>query len=382
MPVFDQGYQHWQGRRAGHAWRWLAIARQGIRSQIKNRWTKYVVILSLSPALALVVFLAMWGLLEQRSDAVKPFLFVFQGLLPGEVLAGPRAFRPTIWTVAFHVFYSVEVWVAVVLVLLVGPDLISQDLRYNATPLYLSRPLRRRDYFLGKLAVIVGFVGAVTVLPAALAYVVGVAFSLEWGVVADTWRVGLGAIAFGFVVAVSSGLLMLAFSSLSKNSRQVAMLWIGLILVGDMVAYVLSESVNRFDAEKPWRAASYLGDLHRVQEVMLGTEAAMGQLDRAFKESFLAARRLARGPFFPMPGRGLRLFRGGGGEDPHLAEQPPWMEGYARSGVEPDPNKTLPFLAWLRSDDPAPLAGAVLAGLGAISLAVLSSRIKSLDRLR
>jgi hypothetical protein len=175
---------------------------------------------------------------------------------------------------------------------------------------------------------------------------------------------------------------MLAFSSLSKNSRQVAMLWIGLILVGDMVAYVLSESVNRFDAEKPWRAASYLGDLHRVQEVMLGTEAAMGQLDRAFKESFLAARRLARGPFFPMPGRGLRLFRGGGGEDPHLAEQPPWMEGYARSGVEPDPNKTLPFLAWLRSDDPAPLAGAVLAGLGAISLAVLSSRIKSLDRLR
>ena len=40
------------------------------------------------------------------------------------------------------------------LVLLVGPSLISQDLRFNAIPLYFSRPLRRFDYFVGKLGVI------------------------------------------------------------------------------------------------------------------------------------------------------------------------------------------------------------------------------------
>ena len=31
MPIIDQGYQHWSGELSGHAWRWLAIARHGVR---------------------------------------------------------------------------------------------------------------------------------------------------------------------------------------------------------------------------------------------------------------------------------------------------------------------------------------------------------------
>ena len=38
MPILDQGYQHWKGSLRGHAWRWLAITRQGVRAQLKNRW--------------------------------------------------------------------------------------------------------------------------------------------------------------------------------------------------------------------------------------------------------------------------------------------------------------------------------------------------------
>ena len=37
MPIFDQGYQHWQGQLSGQAGRWLAITRQGVRAQLKNR---------------------------------------------------------------------------------------------------------------------------------------------------------------------------------------------------------------------------------------------------------------------------------------------------------------------------------------------------------
>ena len=73
-----------------------------------------------------------------------------------------------------------------ILVLLVGPGLISQDLRFNALPLYFSRPLRRFDYFLGKLGVIGFFLGAVAIVPAVVAYVLGVVFSLDLGVVRDT----------------------------------------------------------------------------------------------------------------------------------------------------------------------------------------------------
>ena len=41
-------------------------------------------------------------------------------------------------------------------------------------PLYFSRPLRRVDYFLGKLGVIAVFLAAVAIVPAVLAYLLGV----------------------------------------------------------------------------------------------------------------------------------------------------------------------------------------------------------------
>ena len=40
MPIFDQGYQHWQGTLSGHAWRWLAISRHGIAMQWKGKGVK------------------------------------------------------------------------------------------------------------------------------------------------------------------------------------------------------------------------------------------------------------------------------------------------------------------------------------------------------
>ncbi len=52
---------------------------------------------------------------------------------------------------------------------MVGPNLISQDLRFNAIPLYFSRPVRRFDYFLGKLGVIATFLAAVSIVPAVAA---------------------------------------------------------------------------------------------------------------------------------------------------------------------------------------------------------------------
>ena len=49
MPIFDQGYQHWHGRLSGQAGRWLAITRNGVLVQLKNRWVRWIVIAGLGP---------------------------------------------------------------------------------------------------------------------------------------------------------------------------------------------------------------------------------------------------------------------------------------------------------------------------------------------
>ncbi len=238
MPVFDQGYQHWQGRLSGHAWRWLTITRHGVRALSRNRLPRIVLSLSLIPAVALAAVLVLWGLFEQGSELVKPVFALLP--LPEEIKAGPREFRVPVWALAYHYFFQVQMFLAMILVVLIGPGLVSQDLRLNALPLYFSRPLRRVDYFAGKLGVIAFFLGGVIVVPAVVAYVLGVCFSLDLGVVRDTARLLAASVGYGLVVVLSAGTLMLALSSLSRSSRYVAAMWVGLWLISATVSTVLT----------------------------------------------------------------------------------------------------------------------------------------------
>jgi hypothetical protein len=236
MPIFDQGYQHWKGRLSGHAWRWLAVARQGVRSTLKNRLVRWFLFAAWVPALALVTVLAVWGLLEQQSESVLAFL---QPLLPPGMIGQPKDFRGAVWTIAYSFFFKAELAVAMLLVLVVGPTLVSRDLRFNALPLYFSRPLRRVDYFVGKLGVIGFFLAATQMAPAAAAYLLGVVFSLDVGVVRDTVRLLWAVPVYGLIVTLSAGTLILALSSLSRRSIYVAITWAGFVLLTLMLSGIL-----------------------------------------------------------------------------------------------------------------------------------------------
>src|SRR5262245_42803006 len=187
MPIFDQGYQHWHGPLAGHRGRWLAIARHGVRVQMKNRLLRFLLLIAWLPALGLVAFTALWGLVEQGNETVVGLV---RNILPPEVLRDPAAFRSPVWTLAYSFFFKVQMFCIMLLVVIAGPGLISRDLRFNAMPLYFARPLTRLDYFLGKLGVIGVLVAAVAVVPAVLAYVIGVCFSRDLSVRSEERRVG------------------------------------------------------------------------------------------------------------------------------------------------------------------------------------------------
>jgi hypothetical protein len=236
MPIFDQGYQHWNGPLASHTWRWLAVARHGVRSTLKSRLVRILLLAAWVPALALVTVLAVWGLLEQQAESVLAFL---SRMLPREMIAQPRDFRVAVWTITYSFFFKAELVCSLFLVLVVGPSLISRDLRFNALPLYFSRPLRRVDYFLGKLGVIGFFLAAIVIVPAAAAYLLGVAFSLDLGVVRDTYRLLWAGTLYGLVITVSAGTLMLALSSLSRRSLYVGLTWAGFVFLTLMLSGVL-----------------------------------------------------------------------------------------------------------------------------------------------
>jgi len=324
MPIFDQGYQHWQGTLSSHTWRWLTVTRHGVRVMMKNRWARIIMLFAWVPAAGLVAALAAWGLAEQNADILR--VVARQFALPPQSVQSPQAFRVIFWTYAYSKFFTIEIYFSMMLVLLIGPNLISQDLRFNALPLYFSRPLRRLDYFLGKLGVIVFCLGAVMVVPAVVAYIFGLAFSLDLSVVKDTFHLLPAAIAYGALVAVVCGTLMLALSSLSRNSLYVAFSWIILWFVSWLLAFLLTPTIR---AE--WcPLISFTGNLERVGDALLDVESAGQQFDR-----------------LTMAGSG----------------QP---RSYSRRLPEP----------------PWTWSAAVLLVLMGLSLWILASRVKSLDRLK
>jgi len=356
MPIFDQGYQHWNGRLSGHGWRWLAITRQGVEAQRKNPWIRGVVAVALIPAVGLSAFLVLWGLLEQQSSVLTPFLFLFRGL-PKEVMDGPKGYRGVFWTLAFHAFLHLELFFSMLLVLLVGPNLISQDLRFNTIPLYFSRPVRRVDYFLGKLGVIATFVAMVSIFPAVLAYAIGVAFSLDVNVFRDTGHLLVASVTYGLVVVVSSGTLMLAISSLSRNSRMVGAMWIGLWLVSWVAGNILTTLVRQ-----DWcPTVSYLHDLLRIREALIDTRSARNKLRELTQAGQEQVRTQVRPSFNPF------RRRVGPAQPPPPIYRPPPPPGQDANG---------------NSSYPWQLSAGVLAGLGVLSVLILSTRVKSLDRLK
>jgi ABC-2 type transport system permease protein len=246
MPIFDQGYQHWRGPLSGHVWRWITIARQGVRVQRKSWMVFGVLLLAWLPALGLVGAMVTWGLVERKSEGM---LAIIGRSLPPDLLQDPHAYRIAVWTVAYSLFFKVEMYFIMLLVAIAGPGLISQDLRFNALPLYFARPLTRLDYFLGKLGVIGALVASVAVGPALLAYIVGVCFCLDLSVIKDTYPVLLGSLAYGLIVTLSVGTLVLALSSLTRRTLYVGITWAGLWLisasVGGLLTAIHGESVRR-----------------------------------------------------------------------------------------------------------------------------------------
>ena len=358
MPIFDQGYQHWSGTLSGHAWRWLSITRHGIRVGLRagkaSRSLRLMLILAWLPALVLAAVLCLWGLFE-RDPSWAVFLAPLREFVGQEVLTEPRAYRVEVWTLCYDYFLQVELFFSMILVLLVGPNLISQDLRYNALPLYFSRPLRRIDYFAGKLGVIVGFLGLVIIVPSLIAYVLGLAFSLDITIIRDTFHLLIASVIYGLVISVSAGLLVLALSSLSRNSRYISLLWVAVWVGSWMVWYVLNETnTQQQRVQQAWRASqgmpgddffaeqlrasesnwrplvSYTSNLSRIGQELLGTDEVWRRLSEQQ----------------PPNQRGLFLLQ-------VLGPQYPWY--------------------W---------SAAVLIGLLVLSACILNFRIKSLDRLK
>lgn len=204
MPIHDQSYRRYGGRREALGRAWTVIAWSGIRSMIGKR--KF---------LALLIF--AW-----IPFIVRAVQIYIAANFPQASMLAPTAntFREFIDQQGVFVFF---------VTIYVGAGLIANDRRANALQIYLSKPLMRVEYIAGKLAVLVAFLLLVTWVPGLLLLVLQVAFAGSFAFLRANLFLFPALTLAALIQVLVAAFTMLALSSLSNSSRYVAILYAGAV---------------------------------------------------------------------------------------------------------------------------------------------------------
>jgi ABC-2 type transport system permease protein len=219
MPIHDQGYRRYSGARILRARSWSVIARAGIIERVRERRF-------------LALLLVAWLLFVVR--AVQIYL--------GTTFVRASFFAPSEET--FHGFLTQQRLFVFFITIYAGAGLIASDRQANALQLYLSKPITRHDYIVGKLATLAAFLIAVTWVPAMMLLMLQVLFSGSLEFVSTHPRlVPAITITAALQVALAS-MMMLALSSLSRSRRFAAMLYALVTIFAGTIERVLQSATG------------------------------------------------------------------------------------------------------------------------------------------
>jgi ABC-2 type transport system permease protein len=284
MPIHDLGYRTWNERLASPWTRWVVIAEAGVRRAWQSSWLKRMMFFACLPAIWFGAGFFFWehSLMDRdlRRD-LSVFTMgeegVFQELRTGMTMEDPVAARHLVWSWLLYTYLRNPQGVLMVLMVgIIAPPLISQDVRSRAFLLYFSRPISRWQYALGKLATVWFYLLMISAAPALFLYLLGVLLSPNFQVVFDTWDLPLRILAASAVLMIPTASLALCMSSMTQESRYAAFGWFALWILGAVTYFmmaVIEFGPRRIDAETftaKWSPVSPYHALGQVQAWIFG----------------------------------------------------------------------------------------------------------------
>ena len=246
--IYDQAYRRYEARGPLRTLRFWPITREGLSLVLARRAFLFLIAFAWLP---LVVRAVQIWVLTQAPQLSR--LAPVDARLFGEYL-------------------NQQIFFTLLLSVFGGAGLIANDLRTGAILVYLSRPLTRRDYVLGKLGVLMALNLSVTLLPGLLLYVAAVSLAPEQFLKWELAWLGPAVVAQSLVISLATSLVALAVSSLSRSARVAGLGFFGLIFGLELVRGILRAVYDRPEA----LLVSLQASLQAVGNAMFGIS------DRAF----------------------------------------------------------------------------------------------------
>ena len=227
MPIHDQGYRHYVGQRVPHGSAWWVIARSHILTAMQSRPFRALLIVAWAPFVvrAVQVYVSSTNLPVAEFIATTPETF-------RDFLAQQRLF--------------------VFLVTIGQAGLIADDRRTNALQLYLSKPLTRVEYILGKLVPPLAYVLAVTLVPALLLLLLQIVFAGSLTFLRSNIFLLPAITLYALIQALLSAFAILALSSLTNSRRFVSIMYAGVIFF----TAAMYQALRGITASRTWAVIS------------------------------------------------------------------------------------------------------------------------------
>jgi ABC-2 type transport system permease protein len=126
------------------------------------------------------------------------------------------------------------------LTLLVGPGLVSPDLANGALPLFLSRPLTRTGYAVGKMATLAVLVSLITWVPGLFLFLLQ-SWLEGWGWFAANARIAAAIVLGAGIWIVTISLLALAASAVARRKVVAQTFLLGVIIFGSIAGQAVNQ---------------------------------------------------------------------------------------------------------------------------------------------
>jgi ABC-2 type transport system permease protein len=174
----------------------------------------------------------------------------------------------------YRIFIGYQGYIVMIVLSLAGAVLIGNDIRFGSLPFYLSKPMSRWHYLLGKGLAIAVFINLMTTIPAEALFV---QYGLleSWQYFFESSRLFVGILGFGAVQTVSLCLILLATATWLRKTVPLVMTWTTLFFFFRLLANALVDGL-RFDPR--WRLIDLWNDTGLVGGACLGfKEQSSGQ---------------------------------------------------------------------------------------------------------
>ncbi|HJO11532.1 MAG: hypothetical protein QGG67_21565 [Gammaproteobacteria bacterium] len=244
MAIFQKAYQGYTGPLSPTLSRMLVIFRYALADVFRSRLFVAFFFVSLLLPLLLMCALYVYHNLEL--------------LLQFDVdLNGLTAIDGNVFAIAMQIPQNTLLFL---MILAIGPTMISPDLRNNAMPLYLSRPINKASYVFGKLLVLI-FLGSLISWVPGLLLIFLQAFLEGNGWLGENLQIPVASIVTSLTWIISLSLLAFAVSAFVKTKAVARIAFFGLILAASILGEVIEEVFGG--------VGGYIVNLYAALEVLM-----------------------------------------------------------------------------------------------------------------